>query len=288
MDQSVINKVWHKTKLTNKNYVNFNRLTIWITGASSGLGEALALEFSQLGATLILSGRNSEKLQIVKQNCKHSEKHLVLPFDILDAEQTSAAYQILKSYLTENSLQVDWLINNAGVSQRSLIMETSAEVERQLMEINYFSQTRLTRLLLPDMIAQGGGKIAMVSSVAGLIGTQYRGAYGAAKAAIHMWANSLRAELSGDNIKVATIFPGFINTNVSINALIGDGSTQGTMDEATGKGLSAATFAKQVAKALACGEEYIVVAGQKEKLATVLNRLSPTKLYKIIRRVKVK
>ena len=103
-----------------------------------------------------------------------------------------------------------------------------------------------------------------------------------------MWANSLRAELSNKNIEVATIFPGFVNTNVSINALVGDGTTQGTMDEATGKGLSAEAFAKQVVQALAAGEEYIIVAGQKEKLATFINRLSPAHLYKIIRKVKVK
>jgi short-subunit dehydrogenase len=124
--------------------------------------------------------------------------------------------------------------------------------------------------------------------VAGLLGTQYRGAYGAAKAAIHMWANSLRAELHDQSIEVAAIFPGFIQTNISINALTGDGSAQGTMDEATNKGLTATTFAKQVVKALTKGEEYIIVAGNKEKLATRVNRLSPPKLYKLIRESKVK
>lgn len=277
-----------KNKAKPAQSVTLDSLTVWITGASSGLGEALALEFAKHGATLILSGRNSEKLEAVKQKCNDSHKHFTVAFDLLDNEQTKQAYQQIKSYLTENDLKIDWLINNAGISQRSLIMDTSEQVERQLMEINYFSQTRLSRLVLPDMIAQGGGKIVMVSSVAGLLGTQYRGAYSAAKAAIHMWANSLRAELSNKNIAVATIFPGFVNTNVSINALVGDGSTQGTMDEATGKGLSAEAFAKQVIQALAAGEEYIIVAGQKEKLATFINRLSPAHLYKIIRKVKVK
>ena len=277
-----------KNKAARSQTVNLDTLTLWITGASSGLGEALAIEFAKHGATLILSGRNSEKLETVKQKCNDSQKHFTVAFDILDDEQTIQAYRQVKTYLTDNDLKIDWLINNAGVSQRSLIMETSEQVERQLMEINYFSQTRLSRLVLPEMIAQGGGKIVMVSSVAGLLGTQYRGAYGAAKAAIHMWANSLRAELSNKNIEVATIFPGFVNTNVSINALVGDGTTQGTMDEATGKGLSAEAFAKQVVQALAAGEEYIIVAGQKEKLATFINRLSPAHLYKIIRKVKVK
>lgn len=261
-----------------------NNLTIWITGASSGLGEALAIEFARRGATIILSGRNKQKLEAVKAKCKKPTKHVVVPFDILDVAQAEAAY----ATVIQKADHVDWLINNAGVSQRSLIMQTSEAVERQLMEIDYFAQTRLTRLVLPDMIAQGGGKVVMVSSVAGLLGTQYRGAYGAAKAAIHMWANSLRAELSEDNIKVATIFPGFIQTNVSINALTADGSAQGTMDDATDQGLSAKAFAKQAVKALVQDEEYIIVAGQKEKFATLVNRVSPPKLYKLIRGAKVK
>ena len=258
-------------------------LTIWITGASSGIGEALTTAFAKRGATIILSGRDKEKLEAVKNRCKNRKKHIVIPFDIADATQAKKAYEAAKT----QAGKIDWLINNAGISQRSLIMETTEEVERQLMEVDYFAQTRLTRLVLPDMIAQGGGKVIMVSSVAGLLGTQYRGAYGAAKAAIHMWANSLRAELHGQGIEVATIFPGFIQTNVSINALTGDGSAQGTMDEATNKGLTAMAFAKQVIKALINGEEYIIVAGRKEKLATRVNRLSPPKLYKLIRESKV-
>lgn len=262
----------------------YKDLTIWITGASSGIGAALAIAFAKRGARIILSGRNQEKLQTVKKRCKRSNKHIIVPFDISDAEQAHEAYLSAK----QQAGRIDWLINNAGVSQRSLIMETTEEVERQIMEIDYFAQTRLTRLVLPDMIAQGGGKIVMISSVAGLLGTQYRGAYGAAKAAIHMWANSLRAELHDRGIEVATVFPGFIQTNISINALTGDGSAQGTMDEATGKGLTVSAFAKQVVKALTKGEEYIIVAGNKEKLATRVNQVSPPKLYKLIRKSQVK
>ncbi|MEC5209850.1 dehydrogenase/reductase SDR family protein 7B [Psychrobacter sp. PL15] len=264
--------------------VKYKNLTIWITGASSGIGEALAVELAGRGARIILSGRNSEKLEAVKKRCKQSKKHIVIPFDISDVDQTKQAYYSAK----EQATHIDWLINNAGVSQRSLIMETTEEVERQLMEIDYFAQTRLTRLVLPDMIAQGQGKVVMVSSIAGLIGTQYRGGYGAAKAAIHMWADSLRAELHHQGIEVANIFPGFIQTNVSINALTGDGTAQGTMDDATNKGLTAKEFAKQASKALIKGEEYIVIAGQKEKLAMRVNRLSPPKLYKLIRESQVK
>ena len=262
----------------------FKDLTIWITGASSGLGEALAIAFAKKGATIILSGRNEDKLEAVKEQCKKSKNHHIVPFDISDSEQTQAAY---KSAINKAG-KIDWLINNAGVSQRSLIMETSEDVERQIMELDYFAQTRLTRLVLPAMLEQGGGKIVMISSIAGLIGTQYRGAYSAAKAAIHLWANSLRAELYDQGIKVATIFPGFIQTNVSINALTGDGSALGTMDEATSKGLTASEFAKQVVKALSKGEEYIIVGGRQERMATRVNRLSPPKLYKLIRQSQVR
>lgn len=263
---------------------NYSELTIWITGASSGIGEAMALNFAKQGARIILSGRNEKKLALVKNCCKNSDKHIIAAFDITDVGQVSSAYEQLKL----QNVQIDWLINNAGISQRSLIMQTHEDVERKIMEIDYFAQTRLTRLVLPEMLAQGGGKIVMISSVAGLVGTQYRGAYSAAKAALHLWANSLRAELHEQGIEVATIFPGFIQTNVSINALTGDGSTQGSMDEATNNGLSAKNFAQQVSKALAKGDEYIVVAGSKEKLAAMVNRISPPKLYKLIRASKVK
>ena len=263
---------------------NYKDLTIWITGASSGIGEALTIAFAKRGARIILSGRDKEKLAIVKSRCKNSKHHIVIPFDVTDAEQAKEAYD---SAIAQAG-KINWLINNAGISQRALIMDTTEDVERQIMEIDYFAQTRLSRLVLPDMLAQGGGKIVMISSVAGLLGTQYRGAYGAAKAALHMWANSLRAELYDQGIEVATIFPGFIQTNVSINALTGDGSAQGSMDEATSNGLTAADFAKQVVKALTKGEEYIIVGGKQEKLATRVNRLSPPKLYKLIRKSQVK
>ena len=151
---------------------NYKDLTIWVTGASSGIGEALSIAFAKRGATIILSGRAKDKLEAVKKRCKNSKKHIVVPFDIADAKQTKEAYEVVEA----KTEKVDGLINNAGVSQRSLIMETTEDVERQIMEIDYFAQTRLTRLVLPDMIAQGGGKVVMVSSVAGLLGTQYRGA----------------------------------------------------------------------------------------------------------------
>lgn len=258
--------------------------TVWITGASGGIGEALARVLASQGACLILSGRNTEKLAHVQQECEHSSQHTIAAFDITNATETAAAVDTV----INTCGRIDWLINNAGVSQRSLIMETSETVERQLMEIDYFAQTRFTRLVLPFMLRQGGGKVVMVSSVAGLLGTQYRGAYGAAKAALHMWANSLRAELHHQGIEVATVFPGFVTTNVSLNALTGDGTAQGTMDAQTKAGMSADACAKQIVDALLNGDEHIVVAGRKERYGTWLHRVSPPWLYALIRRSSVK
>lgn len=180
------------------------------------------------------------------------------------------------------------LINNAGLSQRALITETSMQTERAIMEIDYFSQVFLTKLVLPTFIAQKSGRIAYISSVAGLLGTQYRATYSAAKAAIHMWANSLRAEVAQDGVKVSVIFPGFVKTNVSFNALNGAGKPQAHQDEAIENGLEADDFAKQTVSALLNGQEYIVVGGAKEKLGVWVSRLSPKTLYKMIRKMKVK
>src|SRR5690606_38093589 len=142
--------------------------------------------------------------------------------------------------------------------------------------------------VLPTFLQQKSGRIVFVSSVAGLLGTQYRASYSAAKAAIHMWANSLRAEVAEDGVDVSVIFPGFVKTNVSINALNGEGKAQGFDNEATANGLEAEEFAQIAVKALMKGEEYVVVGGRKEVLGTWVSHLSPGMLYKMIRKTKVK
>ena len=169
-----------------------------------------------------------------------------------------------------------------------MIADTSMQTERAIMEIDYFSQVFLTKLVLPTFLAQKSGRIAYISSVAGLLGTQYRASYSAAKAAIHMWANSLRAEVAQDGVNVSVIFPGFVKTNVSFNALNGAGKAQAHQDEAIENGLEADDFAQKTVSALLKGQEYIVVGGRKEKLGVLVSRLSPSTLYKMIRKMKVK
>ncbi|WP_104500819.1 SDR family NAD(P)-dependent oxidoreductase [Acinetobacter indicus] len=257
---------------------------VWITGASSGLGKALAKECALQGADVILTARRYEELEKVRVTLLNPERHVLVCADITDESQVRHAYaQVLAA-----KGRIDWLINNAGLSQRALIQDTTMQTERAIMEVDYFSQVFLTKTVLPTFIAQKSGRIAFVSSVAGLLGTQYRASYSAAKAAIHMWANSLRAEVAQEGVKVSVIFPGFVKTNVSFNALNGEGKPQGHQDEAIENGLEPDLFAQTTVSALLAGEEYIVVGGAKEKLGVWVSRLSPSTLYKMIRKMKVK
>lgn len=261
-----------------------NNRVVWITGASSGLGRALARECALQGATVVLSARRLDALEKVRVGLFQPDKHLTVAMDICDDAQVEAAYTVV---LAEFG-RIDWLINNAGISQRALICDTTMPTERTIMEVDYFAQVALTKRVLPQLLQQKSGRVVFVSSVAGLLGTQYRASYSAAKAAIHLWANSLRAEVQAHGINVSVVFPGFVQTNVAKNALNGLGQPQGHEDEATANGLSAESFAEQVVKALIKGEEYIVVGGLKEKMGVVLSRFSPALLYKMIRRSQVK
>ncbi|MHA3103184.1 SDR family oxidoreductase [Acinetobacter sp. ANC 3791] len=263
---------------------NLQDQVVWITGASSGIGQALAIVFAELGMQLILSARRDSELQRVKALLANQEKHTCIPLDITNAVQVE---QALQQVLTEKG-RIDWLINNAGLSQRALIQDTSMDTERKIMEVDYFAQVAMTKAVLPTLLKQKSGRVVFISSVAGLIGTQYRATYSAAKAAIHMWANSLRAEVAAQGIHVAVVFPGFVKTNVSLNALTGNGEAQGFQDEAIEQGLDADEFAQQTVKALLQNQEYIVIGGRKEKLGVMLSRLSPSILYKQIRKAQVK
>ncbi|TCB38141.1 SDR family NAD(P)-dependent oxidoreductase [Acinetobacter sp. ANC 4910] len=257
---------------------------VWITGASSGLGKALAQECALQGAQVVLTARRIDELEKVRVGLLNPDLHLSICADITNEAQVLHAYeQVLAA-----KGHIDWLINNAGLSQRALIAETTMQTERTIMEVDYFSQIFLTKTVLPTFLKQKSGRVVFVSSIAGLLGTQYRASYSAAKAAIHMWANSLRAEVAENGVDVSVVFPGFVKTNVSINALNGAGQAQGFDNEATANGLEADEFAQHTVKALMQGDEYIVIGGRKEKLGVLVSRLSPSALYRMIRKAKVK
>ena len=263
--------------------MNFTNKVVWITGASSGIGEALAIELAKQGAKLILSARNKDKLEIVKNNCDNNESIKILPLDLEN-------YVTLKTKV-EDAInwfgKVDVLVNNGGISQRSLASETSIDVDKRIMDINYLGTVALTKALLPHFIKNKTGQFVVTTSIVGKIGTPLRSSYAASKHALHGFFDSLRAENHKHNIAVTIICPGFVTTNVSINALTGDGSPQNTMDIATKNGIKPDRFACIMAKAIYNKKEEVYIAGAKEKLGVYVKRFFPKLLSKMIRKLSV-
>ncbi len=256
--------------------------TVWITGASAGIGAALAKEFSRKGANVILSARRKSALEQVAAQCSgEGEKH-IFPLDISDfnaIEKTAA--EVLKKVG-----KVDILVNNAGVSQRSLVKDTLFEVDEKIMKINFLGAVKITKAVLPAMLKGGGGNIVVISSVMGKYASPLRSAYAASKHALHGYFDALRAEVHDDNIAVTVICPGFVRTDVSKNALTGDGSAQNKMDEAAAAGMDPNRLAKNIVRAMEKGKHEVYYGG-KEVFAIYLKRFFPRLLNRIIRKVKV-
>ncbi len=262
--------------------MDFTNKTIWITGASSGIGEALALEAAAQGANVVLSARNETKLIQVQSACKKlGSKAMVLPLDLAQADQFSTlAEQVIRQFK-----QIDILINNGGISQRSLATETPIEVDRKIMEINFFGNIALTKAVLPFMLAQKSGHIVTISSIVGKFGFPLRSTYSASKHALHGFYETLRAEIKDDNIQVSIVIPGRIKTQVSVNAISKDGKAHNQMDEGQADGLSAEACAKKILKGIARGKKEILV-GRKELLLVHIRRFMPWLYYRIVNKIK--
>lgn len=261
---------------------SFQDKVVWITGASSGIGEALAYELAQRGAKLILSARRADALDAVKAHCMRPQEHLVLPMDMTQIER----FADMTATVLKRFGRIDMLINNAGVSQRSLVKDTALAVDRQIMELDFFGPVALVKAVLPHMLARGSGHFVAVSSVAGLVATPYRSAYAAAKHAMLGFHDALRAEVHAAGLKVSVLCPGFVRTNVTRAALTGDGTPHDRMDGLHDASMSAAEFAAKAVRALARGQGRIVIA-KREKWAVYLGRISPALLERVIRRARV-
>ncbi len=263
--------------------MSFSNKVVWITGASSGIGKALAIELSKQNATLILSSRKTATLELVKQACTEPSKVKILALDLEDAktlnQKTTAAIALFGG--------VDILVNNGGVSQRSFAKDTEISVDKRIMDVNYMGTITLTKALLPHFITKKRGHFVTTTSIVGKIGTPLRSSYAASKHALHGFFDSLRAEVYEDQISVTLVCPGFVTTNVSKNALTWDGSPQQTMDKATQNGIAPAHFARLMAKAIQQEKEEVYIAGFKEKLAVFVKRLYPKLLSKMIRKLSV-
>jgi dehydrogenase/reductase SDR family member 7B len=253
---------------------------VWITGASSGIGEALAYQFANQGAKLIISARREDELQRVKQNI--SSDCLIIAIDITDSTSLEAAVNTAIKHYNK----IDILINNAGVSQRSLVVDTQEAVDRKIMEINYFGTINLTKKVLPYMIANGGGQIAVITSIVGKMGFPLRSAYAASKHALHGFFETLQLELKPEqNIFITILCPGRIKTNISYNALNYDGSLYGKMDEGQEKGMKADICAQKILRAIYHQQPEVYIGGT-DILLVYFKRYLPRLFYWIASRVK--
>ncbi|RZK49970.1 MAG: SDR family oxidoreductase [Pedobacter sp.] len=254
---------------------------VWITGASSGIGEALVYAYVDLGYEVLLSARNEAELMRVRLASKYPERCKILPLDLAQSDQLATKAETALSIMGH----IDILVHSGGISQRALAMQASSDSEEKLLRVNFWGSVYLTKAILPSMIARNSGHIVCISSLVGKFGTPYRSAYSASKHALHGYFDSLRAELP-TSLQVTLICPGFIKTAVTLNALTADGSAQGTMDDAQANGMSATDCAQKIVKAIAAkkAEAYI---GGKETIGIYLKRFFPSLFQKIIRKAKV-
>lgn len=249
--------------------------TVWLTGASSGIGLALAEALAAKGARLILTARSKDTLEALA--ARLPGEHQVVPMDLMQPE---AAFEQAQQLAADQP--IDYLINNAGVSQRSLTLETNFQVYRDLMEINYFSVVALTKGVLPHMVQQGYGHIVTVSSVAGKVGTKLRSGYAGAKFGVIGFMDSLRAEVADKNIRCTTICPGFIHTQVAHNALGADGNKRNQADPDNAGGISAEQCAKEIILAIEKNKAEAVIGSGVSKLAPLLQRFFPSLIRRMV------
>jgi short-subunit dehydrogenase len=254
--------------------MEFAGKTAWVTGASSGIGEALAKGLVQRGASVILSGRRVEELQRVAKTTDGDT--IVRPFEATDYD---ALPEIVEGAIAWKG-GIDLLINNAGVSQRSLALDTAFDVYRRIMEIDFFAPLRLTQLVLPSMVSRKSGHIVIISSVAGKVGAPLRTAYCAAKHACVGYYDALRAEIENAyGVGVSVVTPGSVRTNVAMNALEGDGRVRGRSDSNIDSGMAPERAAKIVLDRIGAGVREIPVAEGMELAALAMRAANPDALF---------
>jgi len=248
----------------------------WITGASSGIGAALARALGKSGAHLVLSGRNRDALDALAGEI--GAETLVLPFEVTDRAALLAAADAAWTWAVARSGGIDLLINNAGISQRSLAVDTAFAVYERIVAVDLMAPIALTQALLPRMVARQTGRIMMISSVAGKVGVPMRTAYCAAKFGLVGYADALRAEVAGAGISVHVVAPGSVRTDVSRNALIADGTRRGASDRAIDNGLDPDAVAEEILAQVAGGQREIIVAVGPEQAMAELRR-TPDALF---------
>ncbi|CAL7947682.1 unnamed protein product [Xylocopa violacea] len=263
-----------------------NDKVVIITGASSGLGEALAHTFYACGCKVILISRRKDELKRVKNDLLNIHAtvptHLpvILPLDLTNINSLQS--EVAK--IIDIHGKIDILINNAGISYRGEVVNTNVDVDIKVMLTNYFAQIALAKVVLPHMIKQQSGHIVCVSSIQGRISIPYRSAYAASKHALQAWYDSCRAELADQNIKVTVASPGYIKTSLSLNALTGNGQIYGVMDKTTQEGYSPEYVADRILKAVLRQEKDVIITPLSPKLALYLRVLCPSLYFWVMQR----
>lgn len=249
--------------------VDFSDKTVWITGASSGIGAELAKQLNSFGSFVILSARRREKLKIIQNELKFPENSLIVELDLANSNSIKSAVEEIN-----NLKQLDLLIHNAGIAQKGLAIENPMEIDRCIMETNYFGTVELTKEVMPIFLEQKQGWIAVVSSIAGVVGVPGRSAYAASKHALHGFFESLRAECIDCDLDITMIMPGFINTQITVKELKSDGTEYGEVERSHRLGMSAAECAKKIVRKLRKKRKNIIVGGF-EVTSIYLQRFAP-------------
>jgi short-subunit dehydrogenase len=260
--------------------VNVAGSTIWLTGASSGIGEALAGDLARRGARLVLSSRRPAELERVRQSLVNPSTHWVVP---LDLGQPEALRAIVDEALPRIG-PVHALINNGGVSQRAYAADTDLSIDRRLIEVNYLGAVAMTKALLPQMLARGAGSIVTVASVAGKVGSQLRSGYSGSKHAVIGFMDCLRAEVWGRGIRVVVACPGWVRTDISLNALNARGEPENVLDRTTANGISAEACALAIIRAMEQDRDEVIIGRGLSRIAPLVKRIFPGALNWLNRR----
>ena len=260
--------------------MDFKDQRVWITGASSGIGEALAVAFHQAGVRLILSARREDELKRVQAACAGEPNTRILPMDVTSAAELPEKTQVALGMFGG----IDILVLNAGITQRSLTRETDEIVYRRLMEVNFFASEAMARAVLPSMLAQKSGHMVVISSIAGKFGVPLRSGYSASKFALHGFFEVLRAEEEKNGIHVTMVCPGYIRTDISLSALRSDGGKHAKMDPGIEQGMLAAECARRILKAVARGKKEVIVGARREQALVYLKRFLPDLLARMVGR----
>jgi short-subunit dehydrogenase len=263
--------------------MKFNKKTVWITGASSGIGRACAEEFAKEGATLILTALEEDLLKEVENQCVKNGATgvFLLPCDLSELEKLDELAEKAWNIFGH----IDILYNNAGISQRADTVETELKVIRKVMDLNYFAPVILTKNVLPKMLAQGGGQLVVTTSIAGKFGFPLRSAYCSSKHALYGFFETVEAEYYAQNIRVTIVCPGRVQTNISRYALEKDGSPHGKLDQGQAGGITSEAAAKQIVKAIYKQKREVLVGG-KELLMVYIKRFFPALAARMSRNLK--